>query len=405
MEGLEHVKMAGISSIPEEEYRRRLDRVAQRMEREQVDGMVFFSSAAIVYLTGSRLMQTERPMALLCRGDGERAMLVPRLEYEHAKWHLKNCKILCYPEYPGERHPMEYLADLIREMGMDKGTLGADGAGYPAVYGYCGPRLDEVLDGLRLKLLPTLITELKMHKSDFEIGLIRESARWSNYALALLQEYTKPGRREMEVSARACNEAAQTMMKTLGPRFQLSAPTGCGIYAGYRGQIGPHSYFAHAVTTNAEFRPGDMLGSGASANVLGYASELERVLFVGGPTAEQAKYYELAVQAQDAALAAIKPGRECAEVDREMLRFFEAHGLMEYWRHHTGHSLGTGSHGAPFFDVGDHTIIEPGMCFSIEPGIYVEGLGGFRLSDTVAVHADGVELLTYYSRDIDDLIC
>lgn len=405
MEGAFPVKLAGISGIPEAERLSRLKRVAHELEGRNLDGIVFFSAGSIAYLTGSPMMQTERPIVFVYRIDGAQAMLVPRLEYEHALETTPHCKILCYPEYPGERHPMYFLADLLREMGLAKGRIGADSAGYPEVFGYRGPRLEEVLEETDIVLLPRLIQQLKIHKSDFEVNLLRESAKWANYALSLLQSYTKPGLREIDVSTRASNDAAQVMMRTLGPRFRPSSPIGCGIYSGYRGQIGKHSFLPHAVTTNAAFHPGDVLGSGASANLLGYASELERVLFVGEPSPEQERFYLLAVQAQDAAMAVIRPGRRCCDVDQEMRRFFEEHNLMPYWRHHTGHSLGTGDHEAPFFDIGDMTVIEPGMCFSVEPGIYVEGVGGFRLSDTVVVHTDHTEILTYYSREINDLIC
>lgn len=397
------LKIAGIAGIPESEFDRRLKCVSDKLESLELDGMVFFSAASIAYLTSAPMMQTERPIAFLYRTDGTRAMLVPRLELEHARDTVKNCEIRWYPEYPSERHPMYYLADLMKELKLDR-HIAADSLAYPGVFGYHGPTITEVLD-CKVTQLSNLVQQMKVHKSEVEIEFLRTSAQWSNYALTLLQQYTKPGLREIDVSSRACNDAAQAMMRTLGDRFHPSSPIGCGIYCGYRGQIGTRSYFPHAVTTNAMFHEGDMLGSGASANILGYASELERVLFIGEPTAEMQKYYRLAVEAQDAAIAVIKPGNRCCDVDREMLRFFEEHNLKAYWRHHTGHSLGTGDHEAPFFDIGDETVIEPGMCFSVEPGIYVEGLGGFRLSDTVAVYEDHLELLTYYSRDIDHLIC
>ena len=398
------LRVAGIAGIPEHEFNYRLSRVAKALEENGQEGMVFFSAASIAYLTGSPMMQTERPMAFIYKTDGTRAMLVPRLELEHAQETVKNCDIRWYPEYPSERHPMYFLADLLKELKLDK-KVAADGMGYPGVYGYHGPSIPEVVEGCEVMLMGDLIQQLKILKSETEIEFLRVSAQWANYSLTLLQQYTKPGLREIDVSSRACNDAAQAMMRTLGKRFHPSSPIGCGIYCGYRGQIGKRSYFPHAVTTNAMFRDGDMLGSGASANILGYASELERVLFIGEPTAEMQKYYQLSVEAQDAAIAMIKPGNRCCDVDREMLRFFKEHDLMPYWRHHTGHSLGTGDHEAPFFDIGDETVIEPGMCFSVEPGIYVEGLGGFRLSDTVVVYEDHLELLTYYSRDIEDLIC
>lgn len=404
MANLSHVTEYGISSAPREEFQRRLEKVRAVMEEKNLDSIIFFSADAIFYLTGSPLIQTERPIALIYTLEGKQALLVPRLELEHAESYLPNCCIACYPEYPGERHPMYFLADLLKEMNLDGRPLGADSDGYPPVYGYSGPSLTQVPDRMEVTLLPRLIQSLKVVKSDYELDLMRESSRWSNYALELLREYTKPGLKEYDVSFRAGNDGAQAMLKTLGPRYRPSALTDGGVLVGYRGQIGTHSYYPHAVTTNAMFRRKDMLGAYSSANIMGYSSELERNFFLGEPTKEQQKYYELVLRLQETALAAIRPGALCSDVDRAAKQFFQEHDIMDAWRHHTGHSLGSGMHENPVFDVGDHTVLEAGMCFSVEPGIYVKGVGGFRLSDTVAIHEDGVELITYYSRNLENLI-
>ena len=84
-------------------------------------------------------------------------------------------------------------------------------------------------------------------------------------------------------------------------------------------------------------------------------------------------------------------------------RYFEEHGILDTWSQHTGHAIGLRNHEAPFLDVGDETVVEPGMVFTIEPGVYVAGLGGFRHSDTVVVRADGIEILTDYPSDIESL--
>ena len=97
------------------------------------------------------------------------------------------------------------------------------------------------------------------------------------------------------------------------------------------------------------------------------------------------------------------PGVMCADVDTAVLRYFEEHDLLPYWRQHTGHAIGLRNHEAPFLDVGDRTPIEPGMVFTIEPGLYDEQVGGLRHSDTVVVTDDGIELLTDYPRDLDSL--
>lgn len=92
-------------------------------------------------------------------------------------------------------------------------------------------------------------------------------------------------------------------------------------------------------------------------------------------------------------------------MDKAVLKYYEDNDLMEYWRHHTGHSLGFSGHEMPFFDRADDTIIEPGMVFSVEPGLYVKGLGGFRMSDTVLITETGIERITYYPTQIDQIIC
>jgi len=86
-----------------------------------------------------------------------------------------------------------------------------------------------------------------------------------------------------------------------------------------------------------------------------------------------------------------------------VMRYYEEHDLVANWRQHTGHAIGLRNHEAPFLDLGDHTTIEPGMVFTIEPGVYDGELGGFRHSDTVAVTADGIDILTDYPSDIDSL--
>jgi Xaa-Pro dipeptidase len=106
---------------------------------------------------------------------------------------------------------------------------------------------------------------------------------------------------------------------------------------------------------------------------------------------------------QDAALQAIQPGVPCSEVDKAVRAYYENHDLMSYWKHHAGHAIGIRYHEAPFLDIGDNTIIQPGMVFTVEPGLYAPSLGGFRHSDTVLVTEDGIEMLTYYPRDLNSL--
>ncbi len=115
------------------------------------------------------------------------------------------------------------------------------------------------------------------------------------------------------------------------------------------------------------------------------------------------RLFDHTVAAQLAAFDAIRPGATCADVDGAVMRYFEQNDLLPYWRQHTGHGIGLRNHEAPFLDLGDKTPLEPGMVFTIEPGVYDPKLGGFRHSDTVVVTEDGMDLLTSYPTDIDSL--
>jgi Xaa-Pro aminopeptidase len=148
---------------------------------------------------------------------------------------------------------------------------------------------------------------------------------------------------------------------------------------------------------------GDVLVTGATAPVWGYLSELERTMVIGPPSDEQRRLFEHMVALQDIAFRAIRPGARCSDVDRAVRAYFEQHDLMSHWRHHTGHAIGLRYHEGPFLDTGDDTEIVPGMVFTVEPGLYSPELGGFRHSDTAVVTEDGIELVTYYPRDLESL--
>jgi Xaa-Pro aminopeptidase len=126
-------------------------------------------------------------------------------------------------------------------------------------------------------------------------------------------------------------------------------------------------------------------------------------MIIGPPTDEMRRLFQHAVAAQQMAFDAIRPGATCAEVDGAVMRYFEQNDLLRYWRQHTGHAIGLRNHEAPFLDVGDHTSLEPGMVFTVEPGLYDPAVGGFRHSDTILVTEDGVDLLTDYPSDIESL--
>jgi Xaa-Pro aminopeptidase len=189
----------------------------------------------------------------------------------------------------------------------------------------------------------------------------------------------------------------------VGPEWRAQSPWYEGAVAGYRGQIGRNASIPHAHAGNIVFQAGDVLVTGATSPVWGYHSELERTMVVGPPSDEQRRMFEHMVALQDIAFAAIRPGARCADVDLAVRAYYDEHALWDNWRHHVGHAIGIRYHEGPFLDRGDPTIIRPGMVFTVEPGLYAPGLGGFRHSDTVAVTGDGLDFLTDYPRDLEAL--
>ena len=383
------------------DYSARQERVRAVLRQRGQDGMLFFDSFSVLYLSGFAFIPTERPMALVLTRESS-ALLVPFLEQKHAEQDAAVDQVRSYPEYPDLEHPMRHLGRLLRELGLDGKPLLADRLGYGG-WGYRGPSLPEVLPEAKWTADPDVVELMRRVKEPKEVEAIRESARWGNLAHRLLQDYSRPGATELEVSMRASQEATWAMLKTLGPDFKPG--TGSGASAGFRGQIGPNSALPHATTVNATLRPGDTLVTGAGSRVWEYNSELERTMFVGEPNQEQRQFFRHMLNLQEAALEAIRPGRPVADVDKAVRAYFEKEDLWRYWHHHSGHGIGLNYHEPPFFDQGETTVLEPAMVFSVEPGLYVEGLGGFRHSDTVVVTETGYEFLTYYPRQLTDLIC
>jgi Xaa-Pro dipeptidase len=388
-------------AIQQAEYEERTAALTEHLLERELSGAVLFDPAYVLYYVGFAFVPTERPLAFVLNAEGKGGMLVPRLEREHAQANALVSHVADYPEYPSEQHPVESLRTLLEEMGL-RGRIGADQDGYPWILGYRGPSLTE-LTGSEPEKITAFVEDRMAIKSPGEVALIAESAKWANLAHVLLQRYTRPGLTEVEVSQRASSEATLAMLDAIGPIYRAQNPFFEGARAGYRGQIGRNAAIPHALTTNVTFRAGDVLVTGASAPVWGYLSELERTMVIGEPSTEQREMFEHMVALQDIAFEAIKPGARCADVDRAVRAYYDAHSLWDYWKHHVGHCIGLRYHEGPFLDIGDDTEIEPGMVFTVEPGLYAAGLGGFRHSDTVVVTEDGIDFLTYYPRDLDSL--
>ncbi|WP_135826434.1 M24 family metallopeptidase [Halorussus ruber] len=389
--------------VPDSEFRDRLGAVRGRIDDAGADAGVWFGATSIEYLTGFDHIQTERPVVLAVTDD-EVAITVPRLEVERVETNPRIDAVHHYFDYPGG-NPIETAAEMLSEVGAESVATDADGA--PGVMGYEGPKLSEFVD----VETQSWVERMRWAKSDVEVELVRESARWGNLAHRYLADFTEVGEHPATVSQRASMEASRAMLDTLGeeyvPRTRGDGPAMAGFITGEQTAL-PHGH-----TANRRLQEGDVLVTGASANVDGYHSELERTMFLGEPTDEQAHYFELMLEAQTIAIDALGPGVELSYVDEQVWDFFSEQGVADLAQHHVGHNIGLGAHEPPYIDRGwtthceeqdgretEDAEMEPGHIYTIEPGIYTDEYG-YRHSDTIAITEDGVDWLTYFPRDLE----
>ena len=397
--------------IDQAEHDQRVERVRAVLAERGLDALVLFHPLRMAYVSGFFHISTERPMAIVVAADGPASgglgALIPQLEQDHIAKAQSVTAVKVYPEYPtgGTQHPMHHLLDLLAEMkltGAGK-RIGYDSDGYLDANGYDGPTLSEIVpEGTATERARDIVDVLRAVKSEAELGFIKESCVWGNLAHRLMQQRLQLGRSEIEISLEASVEASTTMVAALGPGYQQLA-NAFGTPALAMFHAGANTAFPHGLASAVGLRRGDILVTGAGADVGGYNSELERTMIIGEPTDEFTKHFDMMMLLQQTAFDALKPGRTMADVEEEVCRVFADLGVRHMQRHHTGHSIGLDFHEAPFIDMGDPTVLAENMVFTIEPGLYVPGLGGFRHSDTVVIRAGGCERLTVYPRDLANL--
>jgi Xaa-Pro aminopeptidase len=387
------------------EYRRRIARVREVMAERELDALLLASGKSMFYLSHFTHMTTERPAILLVPPDGDLVFMGPLLEADHLRHQTRLVgEVRTYLDYPGDKHPIELFAEWLTDMGYGKAKLGADNpAGATGAMGYTGPPLTEKMPDAEFEKAKDIIWSMRLCKSEEELDLIKESAKWGNLAHQLLQDYTTPGIWDVEVSLMATLEASAIMKKALGPDYEQIRGGRKPASAGFRGQVGWKSAMPHSIGIERVIEEGDVLVTGAGSDVGGYGSELERTMIVGQPTPKMERYFEVMVKSQDAAIEALGPGVKCSEVDRAAGKVIVDAGYEGLIRHHTGHGIGLEGHEPPWLDRGNDEELRPGMVVSIEPGIYELGYAGFRHSDTAIITEDGYELVTYYPRDIESL--
>jgi len=230
------------------------------------------------------------------------------------------------------------------------------------------------------------IEQVRIVKSPAEIERIRRSVETNSGAFEQTVPRVRPGMKEQDLAAEL-----EYRMRRLGaekPAFET-------IVAG-----GARSALPHAQPTAARLETGDLVVVDMGALQDGYCSDMTRMLFLGTPTAWVRRTYRAVLEAQQAAIAAVRPGARTAAVDGAARSVLKAHGLDAAFVHSTGHGLGLEIHEPPRIGKRDKARLRAGMAITIEPGVYLEGFGGIRIEDTVVVREHGCEILTPTSKEL-----
>jgi Xaa-Pro aminopeptidase len=248
-------------------------------------------------------------------------------------------------------------------------------------------RIEKLLPrGVSLKPFGPVVDKLRMVKSDDEIARIRRSVLTNSEAFEKATRSIRPGARESAIAAEL-----EYQMRRLGAE-KAAFET---IVA-----MGPRSALPHAQPTARKLANDELLLIDMGACQGGYMSDMTRVMFLGKPSRRVRAMYSAVLQAQLAAIDAVRPGVTAAHVDRAARRVLEAEGLGKEFVHSTGHGLGLEIHEGPRLGRRDKTKLEAGMAITIEPGAYVRDFGGVRIEDTVLVTQNGCEILTPTSKEL-----
>jgi Xaa-Pro dipeptidase len=232
-----------------------------------------------------------------------------------------------------------------------------------------------------------VVSRLRVRKDADEVAAMRKAVQIAQSALEATLPSIKVGMSEKEI-------AAELVIQLLRHGSQSEMPFAPIVSAG------PNSANPHASPTDRKLQPGDLLVIDWGAAWEGYISDLTRTFAVGQVEAEYEKIHRIVQEANAAGRAAAKPGARCAEVDLAARAVIERAGYGPYFTHRTGHGIGMEGHEDPYMRADNEQILEPGMAFTVEPGIYLPGRNGVRIEDNVVITESGAECLSDLPREL-----
>jgi Xaa-Pro dipeptidase len=351
------------------------------LDRDNVDAVAIVPGANMLYFTGLHVHLSERPIIALFTRE-ETSIIIPQLEVPKVIERPDlEARVFQWSDTDGYEGAFREAIDAL---GLRGGRLGVDGMTMRVTEFLTLRDIDPTLN---VKAVERGLIGIRAHKNPDEVEMMRKAVQISEAALERLLAWVQPGMTEREIAARLIDE--QVALGAEGQPFDALV------------QTGPNSANPHGVASDRRLGENEFLLIDYGCTIGGYPSDITRTFCLGTPSAEMQRIYDTVLAANEAGRKAVAPGVPMSAIDRATRSVIEAAGYGPYFTHRTGHGLGLDTHEPiPQIAANVDDALEPGMAFTIEPGIYVPGLGGVRIEDNVIVTETGVDVLTSFRRSL-----
>ncbi len=359
----------------------RYENLLKIMSANRLDVLALTPGPSLFYLTGLDFHVMERPIVLLLAPPNKPTLVLPQLEIIKAGLSKLPLAVITYGDNPAAWKTS--FKEAVDKLGINGKTIGLE----PTRMRYL--EYDFLHRAApKSEFLPAehILGELRISKKSDEIEAMKKAVWIAQEALKATIPFMKSGRTEREIASHLTLK-----MLELGSEGFPSIPIVSS---------GPNSANPHATPSDRPLQPGDMIVIDWGATYHGYYSDLTRVFAVDPVDPEFEKIAQIVLDANQAAIAASKPGISIGMIDAAARQVIEKAGYAERFTHRTGHGLGLEVHEAPYVFLENEQTTLPGMSFTIEPGIYLPGRGGVRIEDNVIISDEGAIVLSDMPRDL-----
>jgi D-alanyl-D-alanine dipeptidase len=360
-----------------EDFAARMRRAAGQARDAELDGVLVTPGPDLVYFMDyTPIAITERITMLAIRTDRDPAAIVPILERPDAEA-ASGAPAVSLSDWTDGADPYEATGKLLDPNGR---YAISDSAWALHVLG-----LQRTLPGSSYVSMTAALPMLRAIKDDDELERLATAGAAADASYEALVKLPFAGRRESEIGATLADLLRENGHSQVDFTVVGSGPNGAN----------PHHELSERV-----IEEGDMVVLDFGGLKEGYGSDTTRTVHVGEPADEEREVFDIVRRAQQTAFEAVRPGIGCEEIDRAARKVISDAGYGEYFIHRVGHGIGLTTHEPPYMVEGETHAIEPGMCFSIEPGIYLPGRFGVRIEDIVVATEDGGRRLNHTSHDM-----